>query len=221
MMISIPTTKSEVERRYERGEWYPAINVKVYRGIEYTAEKVAAECGCDMATAERAATWVYESAVEQFWEQALDSLNFAMLGDEKASLYKPCGLHDGPYTIECDGRMGGWLVAKGLPALETWNGTALMKWRKFCRLINSEMEYLASWEYAREMIEANDWAPRTGTVEANHENARATPTDRLARAALAIHGELNGQEWKGADTLDRIADHLRAAGLAIAEYTEG
>lgn len=42
------------------------------------------------------------------------------------------------------------------------------------------------------------------------------PTD--AQCLARIQAELSGREWSP-DTLDRIADHLRAAGLGIAEPT--
>lgn len=218
--LNIPTCKADVLRDYHgsgfcRGA--ASLNVKHYGDVEYTRERIAEHFGCDDATAERARDWCYESAQEQFWEQALDSLNYAMEGPKYDGRFQPSGVLEGPYKIYAEGRSGGWLVAGGLGDVDDWSGATFQKWRKFARLIRDEMKYLASWDYAVEMIEANDWAPRAGTVEANRKNASATPTDRLARAALAIHGELDGQEWDGADCLNRIAGHLRAAGLAIAE----
>lgn len=215
--VSIPRCKADMEKRYERHEWLPAINVKCYKAPKYTSARIAAHFGCDEVTAERAAQFAYDSAVEQFWEQALDSLNFAMLGDERASHLKPCGLKDGPYTIEADGRSGGWLIAKGIGTVEAMDGPTFQKWRKFCRFIDAEMKYLASWDYGRNMIEANEWAPKAETSKANRANARAAPMDRLAKAALAIHGELDGRGWEAEKVIERIAGHLRAAGLAIAE----
>lgn len=220
MSIQIPSKKSQVLIDYHGtgrldGE-RPALNVKHYGQVEYTTERVAQEFGCDQLAAERAVQWCYESAQEQFWEQALDSLNFAMLG-EQSEKYQPVGLAEGPFKVLAEGRSGGWLVVEGLPDVSTWNGTQFMKWRKFARMLKDEMKFLASWEYAKDMIDANEWAPKASTSAANRENARAAPIDRLAKAARAIHGELDGCEWDGADCLARIADHLRDAGLEIAE----
>ncbi len=224
MSLNIPSKKADVLIDYHghgnRGQERPALNVKHYGDVEYTAERIAEHFGCDAATAERAAGWCYESAREQFWEQALDSLNYAFCGGkEYDGRYKPSGLQDGPYKIWAEGRSGGWLVAEGLPDVSTWDAATLQKWRRFARTIQQEMEYLASWDYGREMIEANEWAPKSGTVEANRENARTAPTDRLAKAAFEIHGELDGKVWSP-DTLNRIADHLRAAGLVVALYED-
>lgn len=221
-MIHIPRKKSEVLIDYHgrAGDQFPALNVKHYGPVEYTAERVAEHFGCDKATAERAVGFVYGSAVEIFWEQhALDALNFAMLGDKGASEVKPAGLGESPFKVWAEGRSGGWLVVEGLPDVAAWPGATFQKWRKFARLIRDEMTYLASWDYGREMLEENEWAPKTGTVEANRANAKATPDKRLALAALHIHGELDGQEWSP-DTLDRIAQHLRNAGLAVCEPQE-
>jgi hypothetical protein len=215
MTVHIPSKKSEV---LTRGNEHPALNVKHYGSVEYTTARITQEFGCTPETAKRAAEWCYDSAREEFWEQALDSLNFAMLGDKEASQYKPCGLKKGPFEIYAEGRSGGWLVATGLPEVATWPAATFQKWRKFARFCAQEMEYLASWEYGKDMIEANEWAPKADTGEAIRADvAAANPGGKLARAALAIHKELDGKEWDGANCLERIAAHLRAAGLAVRE----
>lgn len=220
--VSIPRRKADMEKRYERHEWLPALNVKVYDAPEYTAERIVAEFGCSEAAAERAAQYAYESAQEQFWEQATDSLNFAMLGDERASQFKPCGLKDGPYEVYSDGRSGGWLVVKGLGTVEEMDGPTFQKWRKFARFIGAEIDYLLTWDYGREMIEANEWAPRIDTSEAQRSDIRH---DRKAErnaleAFFAIHSELTDKP-RDDGTLDRIAGHVRGAGLAIPEASHG
>jgi len=218
MTVSIPRTKKDRDWRYDRRDHnLPAINVKYYGRTGYTPEKIAEHFGCDEATAERAAQWCYESAVEQFWEQALDSLNFAMLGDEKASHLKPCGLNDGPYEIFADGRMGGWLVVRGLGDIAGMSGATFQKWRKFCRFIRDEMTYLASWDYGREMIEANEWAPKADTLEAAAENVRTADAANLAKVAREAHKYLNGREWN-ADTAGNIAACFERHGFEVAAY---
>lgn len=218
--VSIPRRKADMERRYDRHEWLPAINVKYYKPPEYMADRIAKHFGCDDATAQRAAEWCYESAVEQFWEQALDSLNFAMLGDENASKFKPCGLNEGPYSVERDGRTGGWLIAKGIGTIEEMSGPTFQKWRKFCRFIDGEMKYLASWDYGKSMIEANDWCPKADSVAAAAENVRTGDTRKLAEVARAVHECLNGKEWS-ADTHEAVADCFDRAGFRVANYEAG
>lgn len=216
--VNIPRSKADMEKRYERHEWLPAINVKIYDAPEYTPEKIAAEFGCDAATAERAAEWCYESAQRQFWEDnALDALNFAMLGGDRASEVKPCGLNDGPYKVWADGRSAGWLVAEGLGTVEDMDGPTFQKWRKFCRLIGQEIDHLLSWEYARDMIEGNDWAPKAGTLDAAAENVRTGDTAKLAKVAREAHAYLNGREWDS-DTAGNIAACFERQGFSIAAY---
>lgn len=218
-MIAIPVKKSDVLRDYHgygRNRERPALNVKHYGQVEYTAQRIVKEFGCDAETAERAVQFVYESAQEQFWEQARETLNYCWYGESVEKMSRPW-----PLKVEAEGRSGGWLVADGLPDVTDWGRSECLKWRKFARMMQEEMRYFATWEFGRDMIEANDWAPKAGTTEANAATARATPDSRLAKAARAIHAELNGREWEGADTLDVIADHLRAAGLEICGPDEG
>lgn len=219
-MVDIPRKKSDVLRDYHsrRGQELPALNVKDHGRVEYTAERIAAHYGCDERLARRAVEFVYESEHEQFWDyDAPELLNHVMLGPDKGGDYAPVGLKESPFKVYAEGRSGGWLVVEGLPPVSEWDGATFQKWRKFARLIRETMEFKRTFECARDLIDANEWCPKAGTTAGNREAARMTPSARLAQAALAIHGELDGQEWDGADCLDRIAGHLRAAGLAVAE----
>jgi hypothetical protein len=222
MSVSIPRRKADVLRDYHRngrGQELPALNVKDHGpGVAYTIEALVAHYGCTPEVAEAARDNVYESEREQFWEyDALDLINYCMLGGrEYDGRYKPTGLEDGPYRVMCDGRSGGWLIVEGLPPVSEWDGPTFQKWRKYARLIKETMEFKRTLACAIDLIDANEWCPKAETVAGNRRAARLTPTARLAQAALAIHGELNGTEWSP-DTINRCADHLRAAGLAIAE----
>lgn len=218
-MINIPARKADVPRNYHDRNSHdqPTLNVKYYGRVEYTPEKVAAEFQCDEAAAERVAEWCYESAREDFWERALDCLNFAMLGDKRACEYAPCGLKKGPYEIFSAGRSGGWLIVKGLPPVADWDGPTFQKWRKFARLVSQEMNHLASWDYAKDIIEANEWAPKKGSAAAVAENVRCGESAKLAQVAREVHGILNGREW-GADTLEAITDCFTRHGFAVADF---
>jgi hypothetical protein len=218
-MFTIPKRKADIDWRYDsRDHNLPALNVKHYGAVEYTPAKIAAEFDCDETTAERVAGWCYESAQEDFWERALDCINFAMLG-EAGDQYKPTGLKDGPYEIFADGRSGGWLVVRGLGSIADMSGATFQKWRKFARLIKCEMEHLASWEWAKDMIECNEWAPKRGTVEAAAEAVRCGDNAPLAKVARDIHKVMNGAEWS-ADTHEAVADCFTRHGFRVANYEE-
>jgi len=217
MSLNIPRTKAEMEWRYDRHDHnLPALNVKYYGDVKYTAARIAAETGCDATTAERVAGWCYESAQEDFWERALDLLNFAMLGDE-ASEYKPCGLKAGPYEVFADGRSGGWLVVRGIGNIADMSGATFQKWRKFARLVRDDIAHLASWEWAADMIEANEWAPKADTINSAAENARCGDVAKLAKVARQAHTIINGKEWN-AGTTSEIADCFIRAGFAVAAF---
>lgn len=160
-MVRIPSCKGAIERRYERGTWLPAVNVKVHHSPEWTAERLMKEYpGLEEKDAEWCVKTVYESMVEDFWNYiAPNSLNFAMHGDD-GSDFEPTGIKPSPYTVYADGRMGGWLVVTGLGDIETWDAVQVSKWRKFCRLLREAIAYNMRLEAARELIDANEWATK-------------------------------------------------------------
>ncbi len=145
--------KSDVEthREYNR-ESRPAINVKVYDPFPWA--KLAAHFGVDRDSREleTAVQYCFESAQEQFWESAQDSLDFAFCGDDANGNTRKSG-----FTVYSEGRCGGWLVVDGMPDIETWDAIMLGKWAKFCRLIRSDIEYRTGFESMRDDIEANQW----------------------------------------------------------------
>ena len=217
-MITIPQRKEDVQIDYHsrRHTELPVLNVKCYKQPEWTAGRIQEHFGCSKVAAEKAVETVYECMVEQFWNySAPELLNHVMFGDESGE-YKPCGSKKSPYEVYAEGRMSGWLVVEGLPSVSDWHGPMFQKWRKFARLIDETIRYNLTFDAARELIEANEWCPKEATIDGYARDAQLTSAGHLVDAALAIHCELNGKEWSP-DTLDRIADHLRDAGLKLAE----
>lgn len=206
MSLNIPSNKAEVMIRHEHGRTYPGLNVKRYNSPAWTPDKIREHFGCTAERAEKVATICYDVAVEDFWHICADAALATAFGEDH-------GLE-----VYSAGRMGGTLIVKGLPDVESWNGVALGRWRKFARLIKSEIEYLESWEWGREMIDANDWAPREGTPAAERQTIDDSKDAqrRALKAFFSIHAELDGHAWD-ADTLGRIAEHVRGAGLTIRE----
>lgn len=220
MSVSIPRCKADVLRDYHsrEGRELPALNVKSYDRPEYTAERIMREFGCTEAAAERAAENVYESEREQFWEyDALELINHVMHGDD-GSEFKPSGLKESPYKVYSEGRSGGWLIVHGLAPVSEWDGAMFQKWRKYARLIKETIAWKLTWEAARELIECNEWAPRADTAKAQRADMQrdSKASRRALEAFFSIHGELDGQTWDPG-TLNRIAEHVRGAGLAVRE----
>lgn len=110
-------------------EYLPAVDIKVYTGIEDgdLSEATSGECPegftvewieAHLSEEEIAAWW--QSACEQAWE----------IGTEDAhEIFRGYG------TVETwsEGRSGGWCVVSGLPSIEEWDAVLLAKWRKFER----------------------------------------------------------------------------------------
>lgn len=120
---------------------YPAVNVKYYG--RYPHEKVQEYFKCSPETAEKALGFVWESSVEQFWNEAHSYIP-ELLG--------------GNVQVYSEGRSGGWLIVQGLPDFESWDAVQLGKWAKVVKFCEQEIAYLTSWEYIREAIESNEWA---------------------------------------------------------------
>ena len=158
-MVTIPKNRDEVIRRYDRGRYMAALNVKVYGMNGWDNDKVKAHFKCADNDAERAAEFVWESAQEQFWQgEAQDCLNAAMYGNVRCSEYQPAGECKPEWEVLSDGRMGGWLVVPDLGDPAEWDARKLQKWRKFANSIKKSIAYLTGWDYARDAIEANQWA---------------------------------------------------------------
>lgn len=140
--------KSDIETHREGyyGPECPAINVKLYRGKgtcpAIDANDIAEHFGCTKQTAEQAAEFCYQSAVEQFWEQMTETAT---------EIFGRCNV----YSV---GRSGGWLIVQGLPPIESWDAVMLGKWAKLCKIARMEIAWLCSKDYILDMIGANGWA---------------------------------------------------------------
>ena len=120
----------------------PAINVKVQK-LGLTAQQVAGHFECSLDTAERALNFAFESAKEQFWEQAKE---FAAEVFGKR------------LTVYCEGRSGGWLALHGLPPLESWDALMVSKYARLANWCETEIEYRGSRDCLIDDIDANQWA---------------------------------------------------------------
>ena len=149
--------KSDVETRsgpYGGDPRGPCLNVKCYGN--WPRRELARHFGIDYNAPEldTALEYAWESACEQFWEQAQDVANYALEGAERAEKLngKP-----GRYTVYSAGRSGGWLVVEGLPDLETWDAIMLGRWAKFAKTIAADIAYRLGFDALRDDIEANEW----------------------------------------------------------------
>jgi hypothetical protein len=135
--------KSEIEthRSGYGGTAYPAINVKYYGGGCRTQD-IAARFGCSDAQAEKAAQFAWESACEQFWEQAKE---------------RAAEIFGGRVKVYSAGRSGGWLILDGLPEVSEWDAVALGRYASMCRFCRDEIAYRTSVECVLEDIAANEW----------------------------------------------------------------
>ena len=123
------------------GPRLPAINVKVY-SFGCTAEDVAERFQCNEELAIKAINFWFESAVEQFWEEAT----------EIARTIFPDA------TVNSAGRSSGWLVLSGLSALALWDAPAVQRFARLQKEVRRLMAYLTSSDYMLEAIESNRWA---------------------------------------------------------------
>ena len=133
------------EGAFGNGPYNPAVNVKVYRW-PWSAEDVQTHFGCSEKTAQEAAEIAAESACEDFWrywgEPARCEEYFP---GESAEIFS-------------EGRTNGWLAVHGLPDPTTWGEAMQAAWSRFETDVLEDVSYRISWEYAKEAIEANDWA---------------------------------------------------------------
>lgn len=167
--------KSDIDTHGERGRVYPAINVKVHR-MPWTDETIAEHFKCSADVAQQAARFSFEAAQEQFWEDA----------KEQAAEIFGAGV-----KVYSGGRSGGWLEVDGLSDVESWDAIAVSAWARFNAWARQAIEYLTSWDYHREAIEANRWAEE-GAEEYNfyHDKAGATHciSEEKAKAIAAGFG---------------------------------
>lgn len=135
--------KADIETHSEhyRGA-KPAVNVKVYHYP--TTSKVEDAFTCSEAVASQALQYAFESAQQRFWEDAQDVARDIF------------GKHVKVYS---QGRSGGWLVVEGINEdVGSWDAIAVSKWGRLATWAKREIEYLTSWDYVKDDIEANEWA---------------------------------------------------------------
>ena len=150
-------TKQDIE--YHRlGYGYsraPAVDVKAH-SAPYLAGKVVERFKCSRETAETALQYVWESVVEQFWEDAPELVEFHL---SKA-------FHLRSYKVYSEGRSGGWLYVDEIQGdVDDWDAIKVSAWGRFEAALRGSVTYLTSEEYAMEMIEANKWAPAEDNQE--------------------------------------------------------
>lgn len=135
------------EGAFGQGEYNPAVNVKVYN-LPWDSDTVKDHFGCSPETAQKAAETSWEVACEEFWEYWAD-LNLTteyFPGFEGLKVYS-------------EGRSAGWLTVHGLPRpVEDWPDDLVSKWAEFEKAVLEDVKYRSGWDYARELIEANEWA---------------------------------------------------------------
>ena len=120
----------------------PAINVKVYHYP--TTSKVEDAFKCSEHVASEALTYAFESAQQRFWEDAQDVARDIF------------GKHVKVYS---EGRSGGWLIVDGINEdVESWDALAVSEWGRLVKWCEREIQFLTSWDYVKEDIEANRWA---------------------------------------------------------------
>lgn len=154
MRIENSTT---VQFRSYDGQTMPCVNVKSYT-VGWDADAIMEETGCNQETAEKVSDWIWDSSCESFWE--------CWQGDaETGPEYFP----GRQVSIECHGRSGGWLCVKGLPESDeliyendddetgtpAWTPELVNQWAKFEQDVTESVKYHCSWEYAKDLLDAN------------------------------------------------------------------
>lgn len=123
------------------GSQLPAVNVKVYRGVD--VGEVMSRFDCSEKNAITSLEYVFEAAQREFWEDA-PSLAREILRDNSIRVYS-------------EGRSGGWLVVAGLPEVEKWDALMLSRWRKFERAMRDQVRWLSSGDFVFDVIGVNRW----------------------------------------------------------------
>jgi len=120
----------------------PAVNVKVYHYP--TTGKVEGAFNCSESAASQALQFAFESAQQRFWEDVQDVARDIF------------GKH---VKVYAEGRSGGWLIVDGINEdVESWDAIAVSRWGRLTKWCDREIDFLTSWEYVKDDIEANAWA---------------------------------------------------------------
>lgn len=134
-------TKESVEFHSEHYRpAHPAVNVKVHKFV--SSSKIAEHFKCSEELAEKALEFCFESACQQFWEDA---------PEHAESIF---GKH---VEVHSEGRSGGWLIVEGLKSFDEWNAIDLAKWRKFENECKAAVKDLTSFAWCIDIIDANNW----------------------------------------------------------------
>lgn len=108
-----------IDTRYEGGERYPAVNVKVYQGLESLTPEQWEELRSDTEAKPdgtifgRTYCEGYDDADGQAWSDACTQ-SFEHAEQDALALFGP------NVKLEQVGRSGGWLIVRGLPDVDTW-----------------------------------------------------------------------------------------------------
>lgn len=165
--------KDDITQRYVRGQWVPAVNVKVYKGIESVTFPIALGQS--------------KSIDSDVWETFYTDDGFnvewieANMTDEEQSDYFTLTCAGGFEYLEClaeeifsnrhvevyaDGRSGGWAIVEGLPPIETWDAIMVARWSRFAKAARqvaddiprsmAELIYFNVWETRQEIMSSVD-----------------------------------------------------------------
>lgn len=155
MISGVSKTKADVGRRYDRGTYYPCINVKCYDFGDVDAIKNHFECSYDAA--QQAVYWAYNHAQRIFWDD-IEERAKEEIWDDRVKVYS-------------DGRMGGWLVVHGLKDIDEWDAIDLRKWNKLEREVIALVKDLSDDADILDNIEANRWTEE-GAQEYNFKDVK-------------------------------------------------
>ena len=132
----------------------PTINVKVRGSLFDVIERVQKEFRCSEEVAERAVERAFEMECETFWAYWTNQYPYNTNPENGPGYYFP----DHDVSVESDGRMGGHLVVRGLPPVESWDAILVMRWWRFVDAVCQDAEYRILPDTLIADIETNDWA---------------------------------------------------------------
>jgi hypothetical protein len=117
----------------------PAVNVKVYKGIhDVWTQYEREERDDDGFTLEWIEEHLTDDDLSHYFQFACESeyeyLEGWATGTDGAE--DPL-FPDDNITLEVQGRSGGWIAVRGLPAIEDWDAVRLARWRRFERIARS------------------------------------------------------------------------------------
>lgn len=108
----------------------PAVNVKVYKGIETVDFKQFHDEADDGFTLE----WIRENVSDERLDSALEWACERAWEQVETDAQQIFGSHVKVYS---EGRSGGWAVVEGLPDFGSWDAIMVGKWARFARRARS------------------------------------------------------------------------------------